>query len=61
MEVLIRWICRCDPSRQTCRYCEGKGYFERWVPVELIPYVMGGRTYIFLDRRVISRPKTEVA
>jgi hypothetical protein len=61
MEVLIRWVCRCDPSRPLCPYCKGAGYFERWVPVDLVPYVMGGRTYIFLDRRMILPPKTGAA
>jgi hypothetical protein len=61
MEVLIRWVCRCDPSRLLCPYCKGAGYFERWVPVDLVPYVMGGRTYIFLDRRIIPPPKIGAA
>ena len=57
MEVLFRWDCPCHPRRQGCPYCKGAAYFEQWVPVDLVQYLTGGRSYAILDRRVVLLPK----
>jgi hypothetical protein len=38
MEVLIRWRCGiCSQSlKGQCRYCNNKGFMERWVPYFLL-------------------------
>jgi len=56
--VQVRILSRCplDPFRQRCPYCKGAGYFERWLPLALVRYVVGGMSYIILSRRVILPP-----
>ena len=53
MEVLFRWDCPCHLRLQSCPYCKGAAYFEQWVPVDLVQYLTGGRSYAILDRRVV--------
>ena len=53
MEILLRWICPCSPLRKVCPYCKGAAYFERWVPLDLVRYVTGGRSYVIVDRRLV--------
>ena len=57
MEILLRWVCRCSPLRKICPYCNGATYFERWVPLDLVRYVTGGRSYIIVDRRLVVAPR----
>ena len=53
MQVRILSRCPLDPFRQHCPYCEGAGYFERWLPFALVRYVVGDMSYIILNRRMI--------
>jgi hypothetical protein len=49
MEVLVRISCPCPPSvRLECSTCTGLGYFDKWIPYDLLPEVKG----IILNRRV---------
>ena len=61
MEILIRWVCPCIPPRQFCVYCKGATFFERWVPLNLVQYIMGGNSYVIMDRRMVLTPQTGVA
>ena len=56
MELLIRWRCPCLPPRELCRYCQGKGHLERWVPRELVRHVVGGQDFVIRDRSVAPSP-----
>ena len=48
MEVLVRISCPCSPSiRPECPTCKGLGYFDKWIPYDLLPEVKG----IILNRR----------
>jgi hypothetical protein len=57
MEILLRWVCPCSPLRKVCPYCKGAAYFERWVPLDLVRYVTGGRSYVIVDRRFALAPQ----
>ena len=61
MEVLIRWVCPCIPPRQSCVYCKGAAFFERWVPLNLVQYIMGGDSYVIMDRRMGPTSQTGAA
>ena len=61
MEILIRWVCPCIAPRQLCMYCNGAAFFERWVPLNLVQYIMGGDSYTILDRRMGLTPQTGAA
>ena len=52
MEILLRWVCPCSPLVKACPYCKGATYFERWVPLDLVRYMTGGKSYVFVDRRL---------
>ncbi len=51
VQIRIRSRCPNDPFRQLCPYCKGAGYYERWIPLALVRYVVGQMSYIILDRR----------
>ena len=58
MEVLIRWPCQCNQSNERCDFCSGKGYFEQWIPIELVRYF---KSATILDRRFSHRSFTVTA
>jgi len=48
VEVLVRIVCPCPPSaRLDCPICKGLGYFDKWMPYDLLSEVKG----IILNRR----------
>ena len=53
MEVLVRWRCFCSTPWESCRYCEGSGVIDRWMPADLLKYVKN-RTYLILARRNVD-------
>jgi hypothetical protein len=53
MEFLVRWVCPCE-SPQTCSFCDGQGYFERWMPPDLLTYLKD-RTYVIISSRVLQQ------
>ena len=53
MEVLVRWMCFCMTPWESCRYCQGSGHIDRWMPADLLKYVKD-RTYLILARRKVE-------
>jgi hypothetical protein len=61
MEILLRWVCPCRPLLESCPYCKGIAYFERWVPLDLVRYMTGGKSYVIVDRRLAVAPRLGTA
>ena len=38
MELLVRWVCPCK-FPEACFFCNGEGYFERWMTADLLTHV----------------------
>jgi hypothetical protein len=53
MEVLVRWNCFCNTPWDSCRFCQGRGHIDRWMPADLLKYVKN-RTYLILARRNVE-------
>jgi hypothetical protein len=53
VEVLVRWKCFCHASGESCRFCQGGGHIDRWMPADLLKYVQD-RTYLILARRNVE-------
>jgi hypothetical protein len=52
-EVLIRWVCACPPA--SCPNCNGKGYLEEWVPMNMMKSLKG-LPFIIRSRRYVTPP-----
>ncbi len=57
MEFLVRWVCPCE-SPQTCLFCDGLGYFERWMPPELLTYVKD-TAYVIVSNRILGHAEQD--
>ena len=53
MEVLVRWKCFCMTPWEPCRFCQGLGHIDRWMPADLLAYVKE-KTYVILARRRVK-------
>ena len=53
LELLVRWKCFCMTPWESCRYCQGSGHIDRWMPADLLKYVKD-RTYLILARRNVE-------
>ncbi len=53
MEVLARWKCFCMPPRESCRFCQGSGHIDRWMPADLLAYIKD-KTYVIIARRKVN-------
>jgi len=50
VELLVRWPCPCDPPRDGCAHCKGKGYLERWISRDLLRPLLGGSDFLIIAR-----------
>ena len=53
MEVLLRWKCFCMTPWESCRFCQGKGHIDRWIPADLLSYIKE-KTYLIIARRKVE-------
>ena len=52
MEVLVRWKCFCMTPWEACRFCQGSGHIDRWMPVDLLTYIKDNTYEIVANRKV---------
>ena len=52
MEVLVHWPCRCPATSKWCAQCEGKGYLDRWLPLDTLRFLTEGTFLIFGCRQI---------
>jgi hypothetical protein len=38
---------------ESCRFCQGRGHIDRWMPADLLAYIKD-RTYVILARRKVE-------
>ena len=51
-EVLVQWNCFCQPPIESCRYCQGSGHIESWMPTRLVTQ-FNDTTYMILGHREV--------
>ena len=59
-EFLVQWNCFCKPSSDSCRFCRGSNYIERWMPARLLTYFKD-TSYLILNRRDIEASHKAIA
>ena len=50
MEILVRWKCPHLSTASGCSACDGRGYLERWITLDMIP-TLPNASWIILARR----------
>jgi hypothetical protein len=50
VELLVRCPCPCTRLSERCSDCDGRGYFDRWIPQDMVRYLLGDSSFLIIDR-----------